>query len=677
MKKLNWDPIPNQRVLGKVNVWTSTLPQRDLVLDIRSMEELFSHVDKRASLRNSRVIGLKKGCDGVDLFPPEPQVTILDSKKSMNIGIFLRHFKRPVAEMVQDIRQGNWLRFGTGKLTELCKLLPEESEVKQLLSFRGSLSVLPEADRFMVQLVKVPGYEEQLKMMVLREEFFPLMEEGGYSANAIGFRMTSLLKLADTKANKPGMNLMHYVAKQAEDIDAKLLTFHSQLEHIGMASRICKGDVVTDFEREVKKVKEVKLYSGRQPGVLQKIETFLMRADAKLVAVESSLRELNSLSHAVAEFFCEDPATFKLEECCSIFLSFCKRFDTAVRENQEREASEQRRKRKESMHFSAKRRSTVSGPGPERGRDSSCLESALHSFLSTAPGGLARCRRTVLPPIEGSPSGCSSPTDKSEATPAARQERPEKKQAKLQKEQEQVGALEDKEEAEKMRAMTRKVLQYQNSRSSLDGDGVSGTPRRSESPRDTPTTPSTPRPRTRDFFFANNGDVGSPWTILSPLTCAHRNIPQKNHRDAQQRRLTLRFGEDDDGVWESDAGGVLPTQAGRTSPRGGSASVPECPPQRAVSQGPILRSASVDEARQSPVSRFRLGDLFQRSYSSGARTENVGDEVSPLHRCKATNPVAEGQVNSSGFISFFRRIGGRSRPGDVEEPNLTGSKNCI
>lgn len=37
--------------------------------------------------------------------------------------------------------------------------------------------------------------------------------QGGYTANAIGFRMTSLLKLADTKANKPGMNLMHYVAK--------------------------------------------------------------------------------------------------------------------------------------------------------------------------------------------------------------------------------------------------------------------------------------------------------------------------------------------------------------------------------------------------------------------------------------------------------------------------------
>lgn len=37
--------------------------------------------------------------------------------------------------------------------------------------------------------------------------------QGGYSGNAIGFRMSSLLRLADTKANKPGMNLMHFVAK--------------------------------------------------------------------------------------------------------------------------------------------------------------------------------------------------------------------------------------------------------------------------------------------------------------------------------------------------------------------------------------------------------------------------------------------------------------------------------
>lgn len=36
--------------------------------------------------------------------------------------------------------------------------------------------------------------------------------QGGYAGNAVGFKLSSLLSLADTKANKPGMNLLHFVA---------------------------------------------------------------------------------------------------------------------------------------------------------------------------------------------------------------------------------------------------------------------------------------------------------------------------------------------------------------------------------------------------------------------------------------------------------------------------------
>uniref|UniRef100_A0A3Q4B6J0 FH2 domain-containing protein n=1 Tax=Mola mola TaxID=94237 RepID=A0A3Q4B6J0_MOLML len=611
---LNWDTIPSQRVLGKLNVWTSKRPQRDLVLDIRSMEELFSHIDKQASLHSSRIMG-QKHCDGMDPFPQEPQV-------------------------------------------------------KLLLSFSGNLSVLPEADQFMVQLVKVPGYQERLKMMLLREEFFPFMEEvknsvavmikaanelldcddlhsvirlvlkagnymnaGGYSANAIGFRMTSLLKLADTKANKPGMNLMHYVAKQAEDIDAELLTFPCQLEHIGTASRlICKEEVIADFEKEVKKVKEVKLYSSRQPGLLQQMETFLLMAD-----VESSLQELNTLSNTVAEYFCEDPTTFKLEECCSIFHLFCKRFHAAVQENRERELAEQRRRRSESMRITSKRRSTVSCTGSEPCLDSSGLESALNSFLSTVPEGLARCRKTRLPPVQGSPSELSSKTV--ERTGAAPFTKHEKRQPNLDKEDEQ---LDNEGEAEKMREITRKVLRYQKGQSSLSPKGDTVPPR------------STPRPRTRDFFFAHNGDVGSPWTILSPFTCSQRDPLQQN-RQAHRRRLSeCSAGDDlDDGVWESDRANHLPNPSDRDGlvpPPSSSVSLPECPRQRAVSKGPVLRSVSVDETRQSPTSRFRLGNLFHRR-----------------------NHI-ERQASTSGFISFFRRIGGRAKPNIVEDQHFKDSE---
>lgn len=37
--------------------------------------------------------------------------------------------------------------------------------------------------------------------------------QGRYAGNAVGFKLSSLLKLADTKANKPGMNLLHFVAQ--------------------------------------------------------------------------------------------------------------------------------------------------------------------------------------------------------------------------------------------------------------------------------------------------------------------------------------------------------------------------------------------------------------------------------------------------------------------------------
>lgn len=64
------------------------------------------------------------------------------------------------------------------------------------------------------------------------------------------------------------------------------------------------------------------------------------RAEAKLAEMEMSLQELNALSKAVAEFFCEDPAAFKLEDCCSIFNSFCRRFETAVQVKKKRNGTQ-------------------------------------------------------------------------------------------------------------------------------------------------------------------------------------------------------------------------------------------------------------------------------------------------------------------------------------------------
>ena len=38
-----------------------------------------------------------------------------------------------------------------------------------------------------------------------------MSSQGGYAGDAAGFKLSSLLKLTEIRANKPRMNLMHYV----------------------------------------------------------------------------------------------------------------------------------------------------------------------------------------------------------------------------------------------------------------------------------------------------------------------------------------------------------------------------------------------------------------------------------------------------------------------------------
>lgn len=42
------------------------------------------------------------------------------------------------------------------------------------------------------------------------------------------------------------------------------------------SNRICKDEVISDYQKEVKKIKEVKLFSSGKPGLHQQTESFFM-----------------------------------------------------------------------------------------------------------------------------------------------------------------------------------------------------------------------------------------------------------------------------------------------------------------------------------------------------------------------------------------------------------------
>ncbi|GLD73689.1 FH2 domain-containing protein 1-like protein, partial [Lates japonicus] len=98
-------------------------------------------------------------------------VSILDAKRGMNVGIFLKQFKRSNQMIVDDIRHGNSEPYGVEPLRELLKLLPETEEVKKLKSYRGDVSKLSLADSFIYLLIQLPSYTVRIESMLLKEEF--------------------------------------------------------------------------------------------------------------------------------------------------------------------------------------------------------------------------------------------------------------------------------------------------------------------------------------------------------------------------------------------------------------------------------------------------------------------------------------------------------------------------
>lgn len=153
-----------------------------------------------------------------------------------------------------------------------------------------------------------------------------------------------------------------------------------------------------------------------------------------MAGVESELQELSSVCDSVAEYFCEDPSQFKLEECCSIFNSFCERFMRAIevslfggsqrfsqgkqanssrltrylcvllQENRAREVAEVKRRQRDRLQIAAKRRSTATCSSRDKEMDDVALESILQNFVTSR---VSRRRLGRPSSNQGSPTGGS------------------------------------------------------------------------------------------------------------------------------------------------------------------------------------------------------------------------------------------------------------------------------
>lgn len=74
-------------------------------------------------------------------------------------------------------------------------------------------------------------------------------------------------------------------------------------------------------------------------------------AENEINLLHSAMSELEKMRVRLSDFFCEDSAQFKIEECFKIFYHFCEKFKSATKDNEKRRTLEEqailRRKQRE------------------------------------------------------------------------------------------------------------------------------------------------------------------------------------------------------------------------------------------------------------------------------------------------------------------------------------------
>ncbi|CAB1340168.1 unnamed protein product [Coregonus sp. 'balchen'] len=379
MKKLNWQKLPSRVVTDSHSMWTSV--QADsLEPDYSSIEELFCLPVTESKAKGST--------PAVKQEPKE--ISFIDAKKNLNLNIFLKQFRCSHKDFVAMIQKGDRSKFDVEVLKQLQKLQPEKHEIENLKSYQGEREKLAGVDQFYLQLLAVPCYALRIECMLLCEEISSVLQMmqpkaklldeaceslrvstrlpsfcmlildvgnflnyGSHTGNAEGFKISTLLKLTETKANKSRITLLHHILEEAEQNHDDLLNLPDDLEICEKAAGVNLESIQSEASSLIKRLKdsEKKVASSSVEAIKEQYLTAIQGSQEACRELEARFASIDRKKEDLAQYLCEDSSRLSLEELFSTLHSFRGLFIKALKDNQTRREqaikAEKRKKQQE------------------------------------------------------------------------------------------------------------------------------------------------------------------------------------------------------------------------------------------------------------------------------------------------------------------------------------------
>ncbi|XP_037020143.2 inverted formin-2 isoform X1 [Artibeus jamaicensis] len=376
MKKLNWQKLPSHVAQEHSSMWASlSVPGAEVVEpDFSSIEQLFCF--PVAKPKEPAATPVRK----------EPkEITFLDSKKSLNLNIFLKQFKCPNEEVAAMIRAGDTSRFDVEVLKQLLKLLPEKHEIENLRSFSEGPAKLASADQFYLLLLGIPCYQLRVECMLLCEHTAVVLDMvqpkaqlalaacesllssrrlpvfcqlilkignflnyGSHTGNADGFKISTLLKLPETKSQQSRLTLLHHVLEEVEKSHPDLLQLPRDLEKPSQAAGIHLEIIRSEASSNLKRLLEMeRKVASSCPEVQDQYAGRLQASLEACRALEELLQAVEQKRLELAHYLCEDAQQLSLEDTFSTIRAFRDLFTRALKENKDRQEQAARAERRQ------------------------------------------------------------------------------------------------------------------------------------------------------------------------------------------------------------------------------------------------------------------------------------------------------------------------------------------
>ncbi|KAJ1690213.1 hypothetical protein LUZ63_014368 [Rhynchospora breviuscula] len=397
LKPLHWNKVT--RVMNGT-LWAelqrqASEPQIQEDFDVNELEQLFSAIISKpndGSKEKQKSAGSKSD-----------KVHLIDLRRANNTEIMLTKIKMPLSDMMNAVLAMDDSILDGDQVENLLKFCPTKEEMESLKTYPGDKENLGKCEQYFLELMKVPRVESKLRVFSFKIQFTSQMKDitkslqlvgaacdairnseklkeimkkilnlgntmnqGTARGSAVGFRLDSLLKLADTRGKDSKVTLMHYLCKVTATKWPHLMDFHEELAGLENASKI-QLKVLTEEQESISKGlkrAEGELKASKEDGPVSEIfrktlEEFVTKSQADVEEMKARYSAVEQSAKDLSVYFGEDPAKCPFEQVMATILNFVRLFRKAHEENLKYAEMEKKKAQKDAEEKSKEEKPTA------------------------------------------------------------------------------------------------------------------------------------------------------------------------------------------------------------------------------------------------------------------------------------------------------------------------------